>query len=276
MKEYEIEFQQKIFNPHIIAILLISCIVFLFLFYPIISPKEKIVNNSPVIETKTIIKYQTIIITPSIDGKIYYAQEHQNGTRKINNVYSYYTKPISGQTNLKVSCIVYGYLILPYITIMDWRESERTWVKANPNINNKFIFVFFNMGTDNIIGGNGAIYKPEDNKFSLKINNFEYYPISNYPKEIQIKELDNTHNYYDTLTIEPFGYQRYYSKSKEYRNNAGITTKTYEDILAGESNSMDGYFIFEIPIDTDEKDIIFNVNLIPFGYSGWRLSPEEK
>lgn len=245
------------------------------------------VNQSPIIIYKTIEKIVTV--TPTIDGKIYFADEYQNGTRILNHPFSFFRNDINFKNNnLKVSINVYGYRIFPsyhYHDLDNTNAINQEYLTINPiDSNNEFLFLMVDISEDEIISSKtNDIWLINENSFAIQIENILYTPII-YPKQREILELENTANNQNSEYIQAFGQTRFYNpnaiSSNELNNNGtpvdnsfvgygGITSQQHYYLYKGLSNAEDGYILFEIPKNTNYQDIKILGNFGSFGNSQW-------
>lgn len=282
-------------NPRIKLFIAIGLIIFVLTGIPfrmligIIEPPAKIINNT----TPTIIIYRNITtivtVTPTIDGKTYFAGEYQSGIRLLSHPFSWYRDDINIKNNkLKISANVYDYRIFNTYHYKDFDYSNspnNIYVEQFPsNPNNEFIFVLANIYEDDTIGNTYNSWLPTVNSFALSINGITYTPI--VPSEYtQIKEMEEITNQQNDYFIEPFGTYHQYTNSyshNEYYNNgtpvgfvpngvAGNKLYTLSQIPKGSSNMVDGYIMFEIPKDTPYTAINVIANFFTFGHAEWKL-----
>ena len=271
--EYEENYEPQLFNYRLLALLCVCALLFGVLIYPVLSKQPKpepikiIENKFDVIQ----IEYITVLVTPIPDGKIFFAQEYQTGIRKINYPFSFIREKTSGLKNTVVHAVVYGFREMNYYTWFN--PTEYKYYRQYPiGDNNKFMFIFYNIYLDDITGDDSRLWITTEKQMNLQIKDVLYSSIE-YPKQIRIKELENTFNLNEDIGISAYNSKTVYSSSSEYRNTAGEYSQTYDVLKGGKSNAIDGYIIFEIPKDSNLEDILFAVNYNSFGDSFWRLKP---
>ena len=272
--DYETDLDNKPINFQFIGIILIALVITTILFYPFIF-KEKKTSITPVKnESKVIqIEYITVLVTPTPDGKLYYASEQEEGIRKIQNPFSFYADNASGHKRMKVISTVYDYKIFDKL---HWHNpSDNKDYEMLPQTGNKFLFVFYAMYLDDRTADDTRYYIPDSSKYviqSIYDNNHIYYPID-YPYQLRILEMENSRDYTNTIEAQYFGTTRYYSKSSEYRKTAGETYTKNEVLRGGKSNAQSGYIVYEIPSILESNELIAGINFGSFGTSWWRLKP---
>jgi len=255
----------------LILILIISLFIYLILPLDIIFPKQPVENSTKIIIQK---EYINVLITPTPDGKIYFANEYQSGIRKLNRPFSFVRAlPISVNQskfkNIKVTINAYNYLI--FNSLHWFNPSDYKYHIVYPEISNsKFLFIMVNVYIDNIIGDKTELELFDKTHFIIEVNN-KYYYSKDYPEQIQFKELEYTYTLNDDSIIQAYGQKRTYSKSSEYSSTAGEYSQKQYDLISGISNAADGYLIFEIPRDAKLEDIIIHGQFNNYGFSSWIL-----
>lgn len=272
--EYEENYEPQVFNYRLLTLLCVCALLFGIFIYPVLFKNKpepiKVIqeNKSNAIQ----IEYITILVTPTPDGKIYFASEYQSGIRKIQRPFSFIREKTSGLKNTVVHAIVYDYREMNYYTWFN--PTEYKYYRQYPiGDSNKFMFIFYNIYLDDITGDDSRLWITTEKQMNLQIKDVVYSPI-NYPKQIRIKELENTYNYNDDKRVSAYNSQTVYSSSSEYRNTAGEYSQSIDVLKGGKSNAIDGYIIFEIPKDSKDEDILFAVNYDSFGQSFWRLKSD--
>lgn len=265
----EIDARVKIIAIIFIFLFIISGIPFKIL-KDTISPQKEI-NNTPNITVMTVTKYIEILVTPTIDGKQYFASEYQTGLRKINNWFSYYREDALGKQDMNIHVIVYDYKIFnkyTWFNPQDWK-----YYVEFPHEGKKFIFVFINIYMDDVIADDTRAWFPDESHFAVQINNKLYLPIP-IEKELKIEELKYSYNYNKDTIAQYYGTYRYYSSDLSHAKTAGETYENLTYIKGGLSNAISGYLLFEIPKDIPDEDLIVTGSFNAFGNSGWLLKPE--
>jgi hypothetical protein len=231
-----------------------------------------------------------ITVTPTPDGITYYAGEYQNGTRLLSHPFSWYRTDVNLPNNsLKISANVYDYRIFPNFHYKDLDYSDSLngiYAEQNPNSNDdEFLFVMVDIYADSTITNTPNVWLPKQNSYAIAISGVTYYPVT-YPFQLQIKELEEHTTQQNDFFIGAYGQYKQYIKSgynhNELFNNgtvmpdtnsgiAGVTSQSLFYIPKGSSNMIDGYILFEIPKNTDLKDITVLGNFFSFGNAQWKL-----
>jgi len=249
-------------------------------------PKQTTNTTPEIIVYRNITKIVTV--TPTIDGKTYFAGEYQNGTRLLSHPFSWYRTNVNLPNNsLKISANVYDYRIFPNYHYKDLEYTNSpnniyaTQEPSNPN--NEFLFVFVSIYADEHITNTPNVWLPTKNSFAVAINGITYSPVI-YPEERTISELKEITNQGNNYYIQAYGQYRDYTTENNHnelynngtsaytpRTGAGIVSRSLFYIPKGASNMVDGYILFEIPKDTPVESILVLANFFSFGHSEWKL-----
>ena len=262
----EYEFNTRIWFFAAIGLLLIFCLFFL---PPMLEKPKPVINISANITPTATPIIEYVYITPTPDSGIYYVSEYQPGARKLQRPFSFYREKALGEKDLSVHVTVYDFKIF---NKYHWfNPSDYLYYIQFPQTpNSKFLFVFINIYLDDIIGDDTRFWIPSENSFAIQINDLVYNP-SPFVKQLRIKELEETFNMNDNGRIEYFNTYRMYSSASNAGISAGETTNNIDVLKGGKSNAIDGYLVFEIPKEAQEKDISVLGNFYTFGSSEWRL-----
>jgi hypothetical protein len=234
----------------------------------IISALEK-GNESALIVEKPVY----ITVTPTPDGKTYFAGEYQEGLRKIKRPFSWIRNDVSGKQDMAVHVTVYDYKIFEsyhWFNPMDYLYYEQ----FPTSLNNKFVFVFINLYMDDIQDDDTRMWIPNENHYGLQINNTLIAPVD-FMKQLRIKELEDTYNYNDDSRVGYYSAYKYYSRGSDFASTAGETYINQTWLRGGKSNAIDGYLVYEIPKDVKDEDLILSGNFFTFGNAAWKLKVDE-
>lgn len=260
-------------NPKIKIIAVIIIILFIISGIPfkLLKP-AKITNETSINNTIIIYKNITIMITPTPDGKLYYANEFQEGIRKIQNPFTFYRSNATGFKNLRISSFVYDYKILDKV---HWHNpSDNLDYEMNPTKDFKFLFVFYAVTMETRIADDTRFYLPDSKNFVVQeLGKTRLYIPIDYPKQLRLIELENSRDYTNTIQAEYFGQYRKYLSNLEYSNTAGETSISTPWLGGGKSNTISGYIVYEIPNNINEKNLIAGINFYSFGNTWWKLKP---
>jgi hypothetical protein len=260
-------------NPKVKIIVAIAIILFLLSGIPVKMIKDSfnppVAINNTTHEVITVYKTIEILVTPTIDGKEYFASEYENGIRKIQRPFSFFRENATGYKDLSIHAVIYDYKVFNsyhWFNPTTYKYQEETPSKENV----KFVFVFANIYSDDIIGDDSRFWIPTEGMFVLETLEGMYYPVK-FEKQIRIKELEDSFNYNDNSMVTAYNSQREYSRSKEHLNTAGETFSTIDVLKGGESNAIDGYLLFEIPENELWRMQLWE-NFYAFGNAGWKLT----
>ena len=233
-----------------------------------------------------------ITVTPTLDGKTYFANEYQNGTRQLAHPFSWFRNDVNlPNNNLKVSANVYDYRIFPSFHYQDLDTTDaigKGYVEQKPlNPNDEFLFIFVSIYEDEIISAKTPnVWLPTQKNFVVLSNNVVYSPVE-YPYQINIRELEVLGNYNDNSQARAFGQHvqyiaehphtnELYNNGTEMQDNTlpygGMTSVTDYNIPKGSSNMEDGYMVFEIAKTDDIKNIKVYGQFFSFGTAQWLLT----
>lgn len=275
--DYEKNYEDKKINYHFLAIIGISILIVGVMFYPIfkssmIVKEPVIVNITPEnISTVIQIEYVTVLVTPTIDGQTYFASEYQEGIRKIKRPFSFYRDDVVGKQDMSIHISVYDYKI--FNSYHWFNPQDYKYYEEHPiNRNNKFLFVFINVYSDDVIGNDVRPWYFDERHFGIQINDMLYMPID-FEKQLRIRELENTYTMNDVERVEYYASDKIYSSASTYRKTAGETYNNITYIRGGESNNVDGYLVYEIPYSAKDEDLLAVGSFNAFGNAQWKLKP---
>lgn len=258
-------------NPRILAVLVMAGFIAFFLFGGgLIFPKKNTeINITPTLTPIIIEKYIEVLVTPTVDGRVYYASEYQNGTRLLKRPFSFVRYNVEGLKDMKITTMVYDYRMFEELHYFEYTNYK--YVEITPTEpNSKFLFIFVRMTMDDITGDDVKLWIVDRNKFAVFDGNNTYYP-KEYPYFYRFHEIENVGTFDKSTYVQDFKSLRLYSRDLEYKATAGIYAKELYWLYSGESNSLDGYILYEIPKEASAENIVVMTNLHAFGNSNWRL-----
>ena len=269
--DYEIEYDTGI-NWSLLILILIFGLAF-FNAYSSITAKP--VEIAPIKnESKAIqIEYVTILITPTPDGKLYYAGEYEEGVRKIQNPFTFIDYNASGYKTMKVSAFVYDYKTF---NVLHWfNPSDQLYYPSFPKENMKYLVVYYAIYLDDVLADDTRFPLPNSDKFVVASNvepDKFYYPVE-FEKQLRIKELEFSKDFNNIDQAQYFGQRRLYSRVEKYTSTAGEYSDVHNIVRGGINNAESGYVIYEIPNNMPDDQLIAGMNLYAFGNTWWRLKP---
>jgi len=262
-------------NPKIPVILLIIGFFFVISGIPFIMIKntffKPVQNNTTVTPTPIIIyKNVTVMVTPTPDGKTYFAGEYQSGIRKLGRYFSWYREDVEGKKDMSGHVKIYDYRFFNSIHIFD--PTDYRYYEIIPNQDNaKYLFIFVKIYLDDIAGDDVPLWLPDENHYFVMANNTVYKPVK-FEKRLRIKELEETFNDNNDFRIAYYGVFNTYTRDLRYRSSAGEYAQQLYYVMGGESNAIDGYIVYYIPKEIQEKDIKIFTDMYAFGNPEWILS----
>jgi hypothetical protein len=256
-------------NPKVFGFAILFVIIFIIAIgLPMTFPKPVIKQNvTPNITY--VYKTVTVLVTPTPDGHIYYSGEYQNGTRLLKRPFTWIRYNALGKQDMKVTTIVYDYA---YFEKLHWfNPTTYKYQELTPNgINKTFLLVCINTFMDDKGGDDTRMYAMPRKAFAVFDGMNTTYNIE-YPYQWRFREVENMHNF-NNLQLEAFKSFRAYSSSSDNSATAGEYNDENYYLRGGESNSIDGFLIFEVDKDSKPEDTKVLAQFRVFGYSSWRLS----
>lgn len=258
-------------NYFLIFIVIISiCVLIAYGYTHFQKPIETVIKN----ESKVIqIEYVTVLVTPTPDGRLYYASEQEEGIRKIQNPFSFYADNASGYKHMKIVSTVYEYKEFKKLT---WHNpSDNLDYGMYPQTGKKFLFVFYAMYMDDRVSDDTRFFIPNSSQYvvqSIHDSSKTYYPIE-YPKQLRFLELEYARDFLNREQAEYFGGMNAYTRSMNNRETAGEIFQETNILKGGKSNVLSGYVLYEIDDYLKPDELIAGINFYAFGNAWWRLKP---
>ena len=270
MVHYENNYDWSPFNFKVLGVCFILLLIGIIIIAPMLNRPQPVKFIDMNVSTVTQIEYVTVLVTPTPDGNTYYASEYQTGVRKINRMFSFFREDALGKKDLSVHAVVYDYKT--FIKYNWFNPTDYKYYLERAPYGYKYLFVFTAIYADDVIGGDTRFWIPKENQFTVGIKGLSYQLIE-FPKQLRIKELENTFNYNENSMVTAYNSLRQYKPNNEYKNTAGESFESIDVLKGGKSNAIDGYFVVLIPDNTKDEDIIVYENFYTFGNAGWRLKP---
>lgn len=271
--DYEKTYESPFLNWRLFIIVIICIVIVTWQVYPIYQ-KSVIEKNNQIMATKNEskvieIQYITVMVTPTIDGKLYFASEYEEGIRKIGREFSFRKDNVSGLKDLVVHTNVYDYREFNFY---HWfNPSDGKYYREYPSTSaKKFIFIFTYIYLDDVMGDDTRFYIPNEKAYNLQVRNRIYEPII-IPKQLRLRELEYVPTSNNDEYIQYYGQMRIYKGELEYANSAGEVSADLSYLKGGLSNKVDGYLIFEVDKNDKIEDMQINVNYYGLGTSSWKL-----
>lgn len=274
MKEYEESFDKPLINLQAIFFILLIFGIVIFYASPMIFKKstEKI-EITKCESTAIQIEYITILVTPTPDGKIYFASEYQEGIRKIQNPFSFYSDNASGYKRMMVRSFVYDYKVLDYLTW--YNDNDAKDYRLHPHTGYKFLVVYYAMYLDDRIADDTRYHIPSKQNFIVQsvYDNSKYYLPYEIPTHFKYLELEYSKDFDNREYAQYFGQHTEYSRNIDNRLTAGIVSVPDTVLYGGKSNCESGYIIYEIPNTLTDEELLAGIHFGKFGTAYWKLKP---
>lgn len=174
-----------------------------------------------------------------------------------------------GLKDLHIGLIVYRHTWLDTYTW--YNNAVGQYYTEKPEPGNRFFVAWVH---EEMLGDNVS-YDPsmwafDEGDFRLQINQGIWPVDPNHIPVNNIRELENYHDYYDTHTAPPFGYDLVFTGHSP--KSGGWEAMRRGWLRMGKGNSLDGYLIFQVPKETYEKDMMLLGAFSTFGDAYWRFS----
>lgn len=221
----------------------------------------------PLIIPTPIIIYQNVTITPTPDNGVYYVSDEQSGARKMGRYFVFHRDNVTGYKSLDFHVTIYGFKMLDTYHWYNWHDGQ--WYETQPdNPDNKFLFVYVQLYTDDLSGDDVRNFIPDQEHFQVNYLNTMYMPIP-FEKDLDIHELE------DTYTLNDDGRIQYYAqfiKQQIAGSNGGeISSISLYYSFGGKSNAVDGYIVYSIPKSADASQLMVYGDFFTYGNSQWVL-----
>jgi hypothetical protein len=286
MADLELNPQIKIISIGILFVLIIFSLPLL----PHLFSEKAETNNTIIVYNNTTVY---VNVTPTLDGKTYFAGEYQNGIRLLNHPFSLYWNDSlinRGIRNaqLKASVNVYDFAIFDNLFYKNLEKSNSVsndgWdlLPMDNYSDNKLLIIYVTFETDEYVSKKSDMLSlPDANMFVVDYDNKQYYPLK-YPVQVTIEQIMNKKTSDNSAYIQYFGQNAQYvgirkqigeENSSYWKDNdiAGVASQPHYYSIPGKSNTEDGYIIYEIPKSANPENIKVKLNYYGQGYSSWVL-----
>lgn len=257
-------------NPRLLAfVVLLGFLVLLAFGGDLLFPKNKD-SEENVVDPIIVDHYIEVLVTPTPDGKVYFASEYQNGTRMLHKPFSWIRYNALMKQDMKVTTIVYDYKFfekLHWFNPAEYKYHESTPV--TPGF--KYLLVFVYMYMDDVIGDDTRMWAVNRSTFAVQVGAQAFVP-QEYPYQLRFREVENTYTFNDDARVEGFKSRRGYNEEEYYIKSAGEYNDEIYYLRGGVSNAIDGYLIFEVPEEATAEDCMVLARFYAFGNSNWRLA----
>jgi hypothetical protein len=218
-------------------------------------PSEVIVSE-PVIEPVPTQQESIIEITDAAESPED-ALFRLNGHHLGDSV-SWTRENVSGFKDMNVVVTAYDYKFMD-----NYKWHSDSWNKdftQYPEPGKKYLFVFAHLymeGSDPSKDSRYYIDSDPWHRWVVQVGRTVIFPDEEYQKEHLIKELENTYainpalqkRFHLATQVNPFGYNRIF-------NGREWIVQSPEWLRMGDSNSWNGYILFQVPEDTKPEDVM--------------------
>jgi hypothetical protein len=265
---------QELTEIAMISLVVVVIVVWLSFSMGVITLPEKqapeIPNTTPVAPTASAVVVWTPEPTPASLPPVEeeYIDPFAPGPRSENQWYKFYRSDVQGLKDMQIGIVQYRHAFLDRYTW--WNPSTGNYFTTRPTTGNRFFVVWIHeemIGTT--IQEDPSFWPLDESKFAIQVKDQLFTSTTNvsYNPVLRIKEFDELTNYYKTVTAPPFGYFiRYTGTNPE---SGGFRAEKLGPIRMGKENGIDGYIIFEVPKESQLRDMQLLGEFGTFGSAQW-------
>ena len=189
---------------------------------------------------------------------------------ELGKAFNWKSNNASGRKQMNVSIIVWNYKTLDSFEYYDYHWGKIFTQSANSGMTYFLAFVHVEMDMG-FTGGDTRMYLPQQDNFALQLSSSVYSPtVFNYEQN-QIKQLENTWDYYHVQMIKPYAYEYGYQRG-DNSTVPKLSLLKREWLIGGKSNCEDGYIVFEIPKEYNPRMIKILGSFWSFGEASWKIT----
>jgi hypothetical protein len=192
------------------------------------------------------------------------------GGRELGQQFTWHRDNVSGLKDMDVNVTVWGYRMLPYYRY--WYLGSGTYHYQQPDAGMKYLFVYVAIWVPGDISTNDArlwlpaadhyVVQYKDRLIDLDPTYSDYGPYEG----ITISELQDVTDYTNSTRIG------YYGKHLALDRSGNVFLESDAVVHGGESNTISGYIIYQVPEDAQPEDIAVLGSFYAFGSAYWRLA----
>jgi hypothetical protein len=195
------------------------------------------------------------------------------GPRSEGQWYKWFRPEVQGLKSMQIGIIAYRHRFLDRYTW--YNAATGNYFTQRPTAGNRYFAVWIH---EEMIGEtiqeDPSFWAFDDRAFALQVKdqlitsetNRTYLPVN------RIREFDDYTDYYDVVTAPPFGYYIRYSGTSP--GTAGMIAEKLSVLRMGKGNAHDGFILYEVPKETQLRDIALLGEFGTFGQAQWTF-PEK-
>jgi hypothetical protein len=191
------------------------------------------------------------------------------GERSEGQWYKWLRNDVLGLKDLNVGIILYRHRWMDRYTW--YNPAMAQYYTQAPSPGNRYFVVWVH---EEMFGENQSfdprMWGFDETAFRLQAGQNLYAIETSHNPVARIKEFDDYVDYTKTVTAGPFGYDIIYTGQSLH--TGGFVAQRQGWLRMGAGNAFDGYMIFEIPKETQEKDIRLLGNFASFGDANWKIA----
>jgi hypothetical protein len=199
-----------------------------------------------------------------------YIDPFSPGLRTEGQWYKWYRADVQGLKDMQIGIIIYRHRFLDRYTW--YNAATGNYFTQKPTIGNRYFAVWIH---EEMIGEtpqeDPSFWAFDDRAFALQVKdqlitsetNLTYLPAN------RIREFDEYTDYYDTVTAPPFGYYIRYTGTSP--GTAGNVAEKLSVLRMGKGNAHDGFILYEVPRETQLRDVQLLGEFGTFGSAAWRF-----
>jgi hypothetical protein len=230
---------------------------------PVSTPISIPIMNQTIIPIETVVIAQPVVYIEGQDAYMF-----RTGGHWLEDWVEYKRDNVEGLKDIDLRATVYRALFLPNYRFWSVSWGEYQWQTPNPGMKYLVVFAHIYMAGDTE-EKDPRMWGPGPDHFLVQIGNQTYLQDSNHVTGYRIKELEEQFDLNNVNRIYDYGYLRYYD-SAGYEQSMPLGY-----IRMGISNAWDGFLMFEIPKETQMKDIKIYEAIDGLGTVWWRLVKHE-
>lgn len=226
-------------------------------------------NATPVPTPTPIIQVVYVNVTPVQVTPVPTFNPYAQGGRELGQQFTWHRDNVSGLKDMDINVTVWGYKMLPYYRY--WYDGTGGYRYQQPDAGKKYLFVYVAIWVPGDVSTNDArLWLPAADQYYVQCRD-KVLPLDptymDYgPYALEISEMQFTQDYSNSSIIG------YYGKHLSLDRNGKVFLESDAVVHLGESNTISGFIIYQVPADAEPKDIAVLGSFASFGSAYWRLS----